>query len=79
MLSQADIQQLRDYVKDPGIGVQNQAESTVRLQVTHSNLKQTKFMEIRLDKHVRPLCKPGGPCCLLVRVVFSLPVGADDG
>jgi len=32
-------------------GAQNQAESTVRLVITHSNL-QAKFMDIRLDLHV---------------------------
>ncbi len=49
MISQADIQSLKDYVKGPSS--QNQADSTVRLQVTHSNLK-AHFMEIRLDLHV---------------------------
>lgn len=49
MISQADIQSLKDYVKGPSS--QNQADSTVRLQVTHSNLK-ARFMEIRLDLHV---------------------------
>ena len=49
MISQADIQSLKDYVKGPSS--QNQADSTVRLQVTHSNLK-ANFMEIRLDLHV---------------------------
>lgn len=45
-----DMQMLRDYVTARS-GAQNQAESTVRLQVTHSNLQAT-FMEIRLDRHV---------------------------
>ena len=49
MISQADIQALKDYVKGPSS--QNQAESTVRMQVTHSNLK-AQFMELRLDLHV---------------------------
>ena len=49
MISQQDIQALKDYVKGPSS--QNQADSTVRLQVTHSNLK-AYFMEIRLDLHV---------------------------
>ncbi|KAL0051500.1 hypothetical protein WJX82_008707 [Trebouxia sp. C0006] len=49
MISQADIQSLKDYVKGPSS--QNQADSTVRLQVTHSNLK-AHFMEIRLDLHM---------------------------
>lgn len=50
-----DLQALRDYVM-ADTGAQNQAESTVRLLVTHSNL-QASFMEIRLDKHV---------CCIHV-------------
>eukprot|EP00887_Chlorella_sp_A99_P007607 scaffold20.g7607.t1 len=41
---------LRDYVTKQ-TGAQNQAESTVRLQVTHSNLQAT-FMELRLDRHM---------------------------
>lgn len=45
-----DLAALREYVTAPG--GQNQADSTVRLLVTHSNLK-AKFMEIRLDMHVR--------------------------
>lgn len=49
MISGADIQALKDYVKGPSS--QNQAETTVRLQVTHSNLK-AHFMEIRLDLQV---------------------------
>lgn len=40
---------LRAYVMAPGS--QNQADSTIRLQVTHSNL-QARFMEIRLDLHM---------------------------
>lgn len=44
-----DLRALREYVT--AAGSQNQAESTVRLLVTHSNLK-AKFMEIRLDMHV---------------------------
>lgn len=53
MLSGADIQQLKDYVAGEDGGMQAQAGSTVRLHVSHSNLK-AKFMEIRLDKHVGP-------------------------
>ena len=34
-------------------GMQNRNASTVLLQVTHSNLV-ARFMEIRLDQHVRP-------------------------
>ena len=52
MLTGADIQQLKDYVAANAAGGQKQAESTVRLHVTHSNLK-AKFIEIRLDLHVR--------------------------
>ena len=37
----------------PGNHGQNQAVSTVRLHVTHSNLK-AEFIELRLDLHVRP-------------------------
>lgn len=44
------MQALRDYVTAPQTSL-NQAESTVRLNVTHSNL-QAKFMEIRLDLHM---------------------------
>ena len=48
-LMNSDLRALREYVTAPG--GQNQADSTVRLLVTHSNLK-AKFMEIRLDMHV---------------------------
>ncbi len=37
----------------PDGGMQNRDASTVLLQVTHSNLA-SRFMEIRLDQHVRP-------------------------
>lgn len=50
MISQADIQALKDYVKGPSS--QSQADSTVRLQITHSNLK-AHFLEVRLDLQVR--------------------------
>ena len=50
MARNADLQALRDYVQGPTS--QNQSETTVRLVVTHSNLN-AKFMEIRLDLHVR--------------------------
>jgi hypothetical protein len=50
-MATADLRALREYVTAE-TGAQNQAESTVRLVVTHSNL-QAKFMEIRLDLHVR--------------------------
>ncbi len=52
MLTGADIQALKDYVSAPGNFGQNQAESTVRLHVTHSNLK-AEFMELRMDLYVR--------------------------
>ena len=41
---------LRDYVL-ADTGAQNQADSTVRLLISHSNL-QAKFLDIRLDLHV---------------------------
>jgi hypothetical protein len=44
-----DLQALRDYVTGPTS--QNQADSTVRLLVTHSNLN-AKFMDIVFDLHV---------------------------
>eukprot|EP00735_Rhodelphis_limneticus_P008307 TRINITY_DN2120_c0_g1::TRINITY_DN2120_c0_g1_i1::g.12914::m.12914 TRINITY_DN2120_c0_g1::TRINITY_DN2120_c0_g1_i1::g.12914 ORF type:complete len:303 (+),score=39.36,sp/Q67Z52/TBCB_ARATH/45.53/3e-74,Ubiquitin_2/PF14560.1/3.1e-30,CAP_GLY/PF01302.20/6.9e-23,ubiquitin/PF00240.18/0.0058 TRINITY_DN2120_c0_g1_i1:87-911(+) len=44
-----DLAALKAYVQGPTS--QNQAESTVRLHVTHSNLKAS-FLEIRLDKHL---------------------------
>lgn len=47
-----DMDMLRQYVTADGNFGQNQAESTVQLHVTHSNLK-VEFMELRLDKHVR--------------------------
>lgn len=49
MITQDDIRALKAYVAAPG--TQSQAESTVRLNVSHSNLK-ARFMEIRLDLHV---------------------------
>ena len=51
MLSRQDIDALKAYVSAPGNFGQNQAESTVRLHVTHSNLK-AEFIELRLDLHV---------------------------
>ena len=53
MLTGADIKQLKDYVKSNDGGMQNQAASTVRLHVIHSNL-MAKFVEVRLDRHVSP-------------------------
>ena len=61
MISQQDIQALKDYVKGPSS--QNQADSTVRLQVTHSNLK-AHFMEIRLDLHVSVSTHLHTPSCI---------------
>lgn len=54
MISGADIQALKDYVKGPSS--QNQADSTVRMQITHSNLS-AHFMEIRLDLHVSSIAE----------------------
>ena len=45
-----EMEALRAYVTAPGTS-QNQADSTVRLHVTHSNLR-LEFMELRLDKYV---------------------------
>ena len=56
MARNPDLQALRDYVM-ADTGAQNQASSTVRLLVTHSNLK-ARFLEIRLDLHVSALCAP---------------------
>jgi len=50
-LSRQDIEALKEYVSAPGNFGQNQAQSTVRLHVTHSNLK-AEFIELRLDLHV---------------------------
>ena len=55
-----DLQNLKDYVT-ADTGAQRQGDSTVRIMVTHSNLA-AKFLEIRLDKHVRLLGpQPGVP------------------
>jgi hypothetical protein len=48
--------QLKSYVDAPASGMQHRSESTVLLNVSHSNLS-SRFMEIRLDLHV----KPGNP------------------
>jgi|AntAceMinimDraft_1070359.scaffolds.fasta_scaffold48031_1 hypothetical protein len=48
-----DLLNLREYVTHD-TGAMNQAESTVLLMCTHSNLK-ARFMEIRFDRHVRLL------------------------
>ena len=54
-LSRQDIEALKNYVSAPGNFGQNQAESTVRLHVTHNNLK-AEFIELRLDLHVSLSC-----------------------
>jgi tubulin-folding cofactor B len=48
-LTKEDVQGLKQYVQGPSAA--SQAESTVLLHVTHSNLK-ARFFEIRLDRHV---------------------------
>ncbi|KAK9861662.1 hypothetical protein WJX84_008869, partial [Apatococcus fuscideae] len=45
-----DMRVLREYVTAPSSGSQQQAESTVVLHVTHSNLK-LQMMELRFDLH----------------------------
>jgi tubulin-folding cofactor B len=47
-----DMGDLRSYVRTDNTGMQARAESTVLLGVSHSNLKLTKFLEIRLDCHM---------------------------
>lgn len=73
-----DTAALREYVT-AHTGVQAQAASTVRLMVTHSNLKAT-FMEIRLDMHVRgTACSaPASQSCrsCLVRGGLAQPAAA---
>ncbi len=49
-LTKEDVNQLKEYVMAPSGA--NKAESTVLLHISHSNLKMTKFFEIRLDRHV---------------------------
>ena len=85
-LVNSDLRALRDYVTAPGS--QNQSEATVRLLVTHSNLK-ARFLEIRLDLHVRwlrlaradvPLLgprRPSGRTCVLDDT-GSAGCGADE-
>jgi tubulin-specific chaperone B len=51
-MAKSGMAMLKEYVTAPGNFGANQAESTVLIHVTHSNLK-AEFMEIRLDKHVR--------------------------
>ncbi len=66
-LSRRDIEALKEYVSAPGNFGQNQAESTVRLHVTHSNLK-AEFIELRLDLHVS-LSFPALTRLLIAKVV----------
>ena len=49
-LSQTDVQALKAYVQGPSS--QARADSTVLLHCTHSNLKNTSFFELRLDRHM---------------------------
>jgi hypothetical protein len=68
----ADVQQLKDYVAGSDGGMQRQAQSTVRLHVTHSNLK-AKFIEVRLDQHVSP-CLDQQSCRSVHRAPWQLLV-----
>lgn len=65
-----DLKALRDYVTAPG-QMQNQADGTVLLSVTHSNLK-ARFMEIRFDRHVRWHC-PEGAAAARILELGALP------
>ena len=58
----ADLKALRDYVTYD-TGSLNKAETTVLLNVTHSNLK-AMFMELRFDLHVRFWRAQGAVNCL---------------
>lgn len=49
-LTREDVEGLRAYVVGPDSGFANRSDSTVLLNISHSNL-QAKFMEIRLDMH----------------------------
>lgn len=51
-LTREQREQLRAYVMAEDSGIQNQSDTTVRLHVSHSNLKQTRMQEIRLDRHM---------------------------
>ncbi len=53
-MTRDDVNDLKAYVQGKSAG--NQAESTVLLHCTHSNLK-ARFFEIRLDRHVRRVVK----------------------
>ena len=52
-LSRTDVDALRAYVQGPSS--QARADSTVLMHVTHSNLKNTSFFELRLDRHMTVL------------------------
>ncbi len=52
MMTGADIAALKAYVQADDGGMQNRDAATVLLHVSHSNLA-ARFMEIRLDLHVR--------------------------
>ena len=52
-LSRNDIDALKAYVQAPSS--QNRGDSTVLMHVTHSNLKNTSFFELRLDRHMTVL------------------------
>ena len=45
----SSLEQLRLYVADDSSNSMNQSEHTCRLFVTHSNLRETQFLEIRFD------------------------------
>jgi hypothetical protein len=51
-IKNTDLLNLREYVTHDS-GMANQADSTVLLMCTHSNLT-ARFMEIRFDRYVRP-------------------------
>merc|ERR1711968_117890 len=50
-MSGADVQALKEYVMGPSGQEAGRSDSTVLLQVTHSNLK-ARFLEIRFDRHM---------------------------
>ena len=47
--SMSSLEQLRLYVTDESSNSMNQSEHTCRLFVTHSNLREMQFLEIRFD------------------------------
>lgn len=50
-MNQSDLEALKAYVRSNESGM-NRAESTIILNVSHSGLKTTNFMEIRFDLHM---------------------------